>query len=88
MNDLVGQSRPIDLDDAEEDDGDEDWLDLGDENEDAQIKVETRRAEERGRDEDQSEPEVWVDPKQFERMVDLYVERLTSSDEPLGAPVH
>ncbi|MGR9476941.1 hypothetical protein [Rhizobium leguminosarum] len=88
MNDLVGQSRPIDLDDAEEDDGDEDWLDLGDENEDAQIEVETRRAEERGRNEDdyQSEPEVWVDPKQFERMVDLYVERLTSSDEPLGAP--
>ncbi|TAZ83292.1 hypothetical protein ELH72_08465 [Rhizobium ruizarguesonis] len=85
MNDLVGQSKPSLKEDATE--GDDSWLDLGDENEDAHTEVGTQRAEASdGEDEDDSSHEIWVDAKQFEKMVALYVDRLTAGEEPLGAP--
>jgi hypothetical protein len=85
MNDLVGQSKPSLEEDATE--GDDSWLDLGDENEDAHTEVGTQRAEaSTGKDEDDSSQEIWVDAKQFEKMVALYVDRLTAGEEPLGAP--
>ncbi|MGV4796293.1 hypothetical protein [Rhizobium sp. F40D2] len=85
MNDLVGQSKPPLEEDATE--GDDSWLDLGDENEDAHTEVGTQRAEaNNGKDEGESCPEIWVDAKQFEKMVALYVDRLTAGTEPLGAP--
>ncbi|TBD50457.1 hypothetical protein ELH22_37785 [Rhizobium ruizarguesonis] len=85
MNDLVGQSKPPLKEDATE--GDDSWLDLGDENEDAHTEVGTQRAEaSEGEHEDDSSHEIWVDAKQFEKMVALYVDRLTTGEEPLGAP--
>jgi hypothetical protein len=85
MNDLVGQSRVVVDEDSTEDD--EDWLDLGDENEDALTEAETRRAEVTVEDgNDSSAHEIWVDAKHYEKMVGLYVERLTTGEEPLGAP--
>lgn len=83
MNELVGQANISGEEDTTE--GDEDWLDIGDENEDTQLKSETERAELAGREKpEQPLVESWVDAKQFEKMVDLYIERLTSGDEPLG----
>lgn len=85
MNELVGQSRVLVRED--EGDEDEDWMDLGDENEDALTEAETRRAEMKvEEEEDGPAHEIWVDAKQYEKMVGLYVERLTAGDEPLGAP--
>ena len=85
MNDLVGQSRVV-VDEDNSDD-DEDWLDLGDENEDALTETETRRAEVTVKDGgDSSAREIWVDAKQYEKMVGLYVERLTTGKGPLGPP--
>jgi len=85
MNDLVGQSRSPVPDDEIEDD--ENWMDLGDENEDALTETQTQRAEAMVKKEEEvSSREIWVDAKQYEKMVGLYVERLTAGDEPLGAP--
>lgn len=87
MNELVGQSRVLDHEDEAEDD--EDWMDLGDENEVALTEAATRRAEmkeEEEEEEDSPAHEIWVDAKQYEKMVGLYVERVTAGDEPLGAP--
>jgi hypothetical protein len=62
-------------------------MDLGDENEDAVTEAETRRAEMKAEEkEDGPAHEIYVDSKQYEKMVGLYVERLTAGDEPLGAP--
>jgi hypothetical protein len=36
-------------------------------------------------EEDGPAPEMWVDAKQYEKMVGIYIERLTAGDEPLGA---
>lgn len=85
MNDLVGQPC-VAVEDPEAED-DENWMDLGDENEDAVTETETRRAEMKVEEkEDGPAHEVWVDAKQYEKMVGLYVERLTAGEEPLGAP--
>lgn len=83
MNELVGHADNSFEEDAAEDD--EEWLGLGDENEEAQLEFETKRAELAAKQEpEHASVDSWVDAKQFEKMVDLYIERLTSGEEPLG----